>query len=89
MDETNLKINGKWMYLHRAVDSNGDTIDFWLSRNRDKKAAKKFFRKALRSPHNSNPRVITTDKYAATESTIKNEIRLARFKDTKHQNPSI
>jgi len=43
MDETNLKINGKWMYLHRAVDSNGDTIDFWLSRNRDKKAAKKFF----------------------------------------------
>jgi len=58
------------MYLYRAVDQYGNTIDFWLSRKRDRKAAKKFFRKALRSPHNNNPRVITTDKYAATIKTI-------------------
>lgn len=55
------------------VNQNADTIDFWLSKNRNRTAAKKFFRKALRSPHNSNPRVTTTDKYAATIKTIKNE----------------
>jgi transposase-like protein len=43
MDETYLKINGKWMYLYRAVDQNGDTIEFWLSKSRDRKAAKKFW----------------------------------------------
>jgi transposase-like protein len=86
MDETYLKINGKWMYLYRAIDQHGDTIDFWLSKSRNRKSAKKFFRKAMRSPHNSNPRVITTDKYAATFATIKNEIKLKRFHSkTKHR----
>ncbi|MEA4895211.1 MAG: IS6 family transposase [Oscillospiraceae bacterium] len=86
VDETYLKINGKWMYLYRAVDRDRQTIDFWLSKTRDCKAAKKFFRKALKSPHNSNPRVITTDKYAATIKTIKNEIKLERLHPkTKHR----
>ena len=86
VDETYIKLNGKWMYLYRAVDQRGNTIDFWLSRKRDRKAAKKFFRKALRSPHNTNPRVITTDKYAATIKTIKNEIKNKRLHPgTKHR----
>ena len=86
VDETYIKLNGKWMYLYRAVDQYGNTIDFWLSRKRDRKAAKKFFRKALRSPHNTNPRVITTDKYAATIKTIKNEIKNKRLHPaTKHR----
>ncbi len=86
VDETYLKLNGKWMYLYRAVDQYGDTIDFWLSKSRDGKAAKKFFRKALKSPHNSNTRVITTDKYAATIKTIKNEIQNKRLHPkTKHR----
>jgi transposase, IS6 family len=46
MDETCLKIKGIDHYLYRAVDSNGNTIDFWLSKNRDKKAAKNFLNKA-------------------------------------------
>ena len=86
VDETYIKLNGKWMYLYRAVAQQGNTIDFWLSRKRDRKAAKKFFRKALRSPHNTNPRVITTDKYAATIKTIKNEIENERLSPgTKHR----
>ncbi len=86
VDETYIKLKGKWMYLYRAVDQYGDTIDFWLSRKRDRKAAKKFFRKALRSPHNANPRVITTDKYAATIRTIKDEIKNKRLHPrTKHR----
>jgi len=70
MDETYIKIKGKNAYLYRAVDSIGNTIDFFVSEHRDKDAAKKFFRKALKATHNQQPRVITTDKYAATEIAI-------------------
>jgi len=70
MDETYLKIKGKNAYLYRAVDSQGKTIDFFVSEHRDKDAAKKFFKKALKAIHNQQPRVITTDKYAATEVAI-------------------
>ena len=55
----------KWMYLYRAVDSKGNTIDFYLSKTRDKQTAKCFFKKALRSFHVSKPRVITVDKNSA------------------------
>jgi len=65
-----LKIKGKNAYLYRAVDSQGKTIDFLVSERRDKDAAKKFFKKALKATHNQQPRVITTDKYAATEVAI-------------------
>jgi IS6 family transposase len=70
MDETYLKIKGKNAYLYRAVDSGGKTIDFFVSENRDKDAAKKFIKKALQAQHNQQPRVITTDNYAATEVAI-------------------
>jgi len=46
-----------------AVDSNGNTIDFWLSKSRDKKSDKNFFLKALNSTHNQMSRVITADIY--------------------------
>ena len=46
-DETYIKIKGKWCYLYRAVDSKGNTIDFWLSEKRDKKSAERFFKKHL------------------------------------------
>ena len=42
VDETYIKVKGKWTYLYRAVDSDGNTIDFMLSKKRDKKAARKF-----------------------------------------------
>jgi IS6 family transposase len=61
VDETYLRVAGKWTYLYRAVDSTGDTIDFLLSRKRDADAAKRFFQKALRSPNHPRPRVINVD----------------------------
>jgi len=70
MDEIYLKIKGKNAYLYRAVDYAGNTIDFLVSEHRDKDAAKRFFKKTLKSIHNQQPRVITTDKYAATEVAI-------------------
>ncbi|PDZ09496.1 IS6 family transposase [Bacillus pseudomycoides] len=65
VDETYIKVKGQWMYLYRAVDSEGNTIDFYLSKSRNHKAAKRFFKKALRSFHVSQPRVITIDKNPA------------------------
>ncbi|MGH1232164.1 IS6 family transposase [Bacillus toyonensis] len=61
VDETYLKIKGKKMYLYRAVDSEGNTIDFYLSQRRNAKAAKHFLKKALASCHATNPRTITAD----------------------------
>jgi transposase-like protein len=65
VDETYVKVKGRWMCLYRAVDSRGQTIDFLLSAKRDAEAAKRFFRKALAQPHTVNPRTITVDKNAA------------------------
>jgi putative transposase len=47
MDETYIKVNGDWHYLYRAVDKEGNTIDFMLSKNRDREAAEKFLGKAI------------------------------------------
>jgi transposase, IS6 family len=65
VDETYVKIKGEWMYLYRAVDSQGDTLDFHLSATRDAQAAKHFFSQALAASHTVSPRVITVDKNAA------------------------
>ncbi|MGE6540782.1 IS6 family transposase [Bacillus luti] len=70
VDETYVKVKGQRMYLYRSVDSKGNTIDFYLSKTRDHKAAKRFFKKALRSFHVSKPRVITVDKNPAYPMAI-------------------
>src|SRR4029078_2641700 len=59
VDETYVKVKGRWMYVYRAVDSRGQTIDFLLSAKRDAAAAKRFFRKALGQPHTGHPTTIT------------------------------
>jgi len=65
-------------YLHRAVDSTGNTVDFMLSAKRDRKAAKRFFKKALSSNHNQIPKVITVDENAAYPPTI-NELKNDKY----------
>jgi IS6 family transposase len=65
VDETYVKVKGRWIYLYRAVDSRGQTIDFLLSAKHDAEAAKRFVRKALARPHMVNPRTITVDKNEA------------------------
>jgi putative transposase len=60
MDETYIKVSGKWKYLYRAVDKYGYTIDFLLRAKRDKVAAKAFFRKAIQQ--NGKPVEVNIDK---------------------------
>jgi IS6 family transposase len=70
VDDTFIKVKGRWTYLYRAVDKTGQTIDFLLSAKRDAAAAKRFFRKALAQPHTVNPRTITVDKNACYPKAI-------------------
>jgi IS6 family transposase len=92
VDETYIKVKGKWKYLYRAVDSEGSSIDFMLSENRDIHAAKRFFKKALSSPHNQSPRVITVDKnpaYPPAIDQLKEEKYLSKetiIRQTKYLN---
>jgi IS6 family transposase len=79
VDETYIKVKGQWMYLYRAVDSDGNTIDFFLSKTRDAKAAKCFLKKALAFSYVSRPRVITVDKnpaYPVAIQQLKNEKKM-------------
>ena len=69
MDETYIKVKGKWKYLYRAVDKTGQTVDFLLTAHRDRKAAKRFLRKAIRS--HGRPAKITIDKSGANTAAIK------------------
>jgi transposase-like protein len=65
VDETYVKIKGRWTYLYRAVDKEGKTVDFLLRAKRDVAAAKAFFRRAIKS-HGRRPRAITLDRYQAS-----------------------
>jgi putative transposase len=61
IDEVFIKINGKQHYLWRAVDQDGEVVDVYLQAKRDGVAAKRFFKRLLRS-HGGEPRKIVTDK---------------------------
>ena len=65
VDETSIKVKKEWASLYQAVDSQGNTLDFWFSSTRDAKAAKHFFLTTLAASPSSEPRVITVDKNAA------------------------
>ena len=65
VDETYVKVKKVWMYLYRAVDAQGNTLEFLLSPTREAQAAKGFFAKTLAAPHTTTPRVITVDTNAA------------------------
>lgn len=89
VDETYIQVKGAWKYLYRAVDSEGNTLDFMLSAKRDGKAAARFFRKVLGALHTQTPRVITVDKSAAypvamdelkRDKTLKTETELRQRK---------
>ena len=69
LDETYIKVKGKWKYYYRAVDRNGETIDFLLTAKRDTKAALRYLRKAIGS--NGKPSLINIDKSGANNAAIK------------------
>jgi transposase-like protein len=69
MDETYIKVRGRWVYLYRAVDKAEQTVDFFLSRNRDVNAAKTFLRNAIKNRR--RPSKITLDAYVASHRAVR------------------
>jgi putative transposase len=63
-----ISVRGQWVYLYRAVDKQGRTVDFLLSKRRDVAAAKRFFSRATKQ--HGAPRVITLDGYAASHRAV-------------------
>ena len=70
LDETYVKVGGRWCYLYRAVDHRGDLIDSMLSERRDKHAARRFLRRLL-DVTEGRPRRITTDQHPAYRRAIR------------------
>lgn len=68
MDETYLKVRGKWAYLYRAVDKAGNTIDFLLRARRDKVAARRYFEKAI--DQNGAPDTVAIGKSGANLAAL-------------------
>jgi IS6 family transposase len=86
VDETYVKVGGKWKYLFRAVDKHGRLIDFMLADRRNTRATHRFLRKALTTMHHRPPSSITTDQLGSYPKAIlllQQEGRLST--DTKHR----
>ena len=78
MDETYIKVKGKWVYLYRAVDKFGDTIDFMLSERRDEAAATAFFKQAIDA--NGFPQKVVMDKMLLMLAGLLNFIEICQVK---------
>ena len=70
MDETYIKVSGHWFYYYRAVDENGDFIDYYLSEHRDEKSAHAFLSKAI--AQNGSPDKIVIEGSASNHAAIDN-----------------
>ena len=68
MDETYVKVSGKWVYLYRAVDKAGKTVDFMLSEKRDRRSVLKFFKKAIGS--SGMPEKVNIDKSGSNTAAL-------------------
>jgi transposase-like protein len=69
VDETYIKVRGRWTYLYRAIDSNGDTVEFWFSERRNLTAAKRFLRKALKR-HGRPERIVIDGSQTNREAIL-------------------
>lgn len=73
MDETYEKVRGEWRYLYRAVDEEGNTVDFLLRARRNKAAAQRHFEKSIQQ--NGVPETVTIDKSGANLAALHVVIR--------------
>ena len=91
LDETYIKVNGKWCYLYRAVDKEGKTIDFLLTHIRKKRAAHRFLKKAI--AQNGIPELINIDKSGSNKEAIrlynKRKLTKIKFRQCKYLNNII
>lgn len=81
-DGTYIKVRGQWMYLYRAIDSVGDTVDFWFSQHRDLVAAKRFFTRAIK--RHGHPQRIVIDGSQTNGEAIVSCDMTSRLQERRH-----
>jgi transposase-like protein len=85
IDETYVKVRGQWRYLYRAIDSNSDTVEFWLSERRNLTAAKRFLRKALKR-HGRPERIVIDGSQTNKEAILLCDAE-SRLQDRSRRRP--
>lgn len=83
MDETYIKIKGKWHYLYRAIDADGLTLDIWLRKKRDTQAAYAFLKRLVKQF--DEPKVVVTDKAPSITSAFKKLKEYGFYQGTEHR----
>jgi putative transposase len=83
VDETYIKVRGRWMYLYRAIDNDGDTVEFWFSERRNLAAAKRFLSRALK--RHGRPERIVIDGSQTNEEAILSCDTADRLQDRKRR----
>ncbi len=100
MDETYIKVRGRWMYLYRAIDSVGDTVEFWFSEHRDLPAAKRFLRKALQrhgrpyrvvidGSQTNQEAIVSCDAESRLQDQSRRALKAIRIRKSKYLNNRI
>ncbi len=71
LDETNIKVKGKWFYLYPAINKQGQTLDFYFSKKRNRHSAYQFLKHCLRYyPQELQPQTLNTDKHSSYDHAI-------------------
>jgi putative transposase len=83
IDETYIKGRGQWRYLYRAIDRNGDTVEFWFSERRNLAAANRFLSRAIK--RHGRPERIVIDGSQTNREAIQSCDTTARFQDTSRR----
>ncbi|WP_046867615.1 IS6 family transposase [Microvirga massiliensis] len=100
VDETHIKVQARWMYLYRAIDSNGDTIEFWFSERRNLAAAKCFLARALKrhgrperividGSETNRKAILSCDTRDRLEGRTRRKLVLARIRQSRYLNNRI
>jgi transposase-like protein len=87
VDETYVKIAGRWVYLYRAIDQFGQVIDVLVAEKRDMAATRRFFTRALE--HRPSPTDVTTDRAAAYPRVLDELVPAARHVTEQYANNAI
>ncbi|CNB53778.1 IS6 family transposase [Yersinia intermedia] len=86
LDETYIKVNGKWFYLYRAINKHGTTLDFYFSAKRNKNAAYQFLKRVLKPyPVERQPKILNTDKHSSYGYAITRLMKEGKLRDDAKQ----
>ena len=88
VDETYTRLNGKWTYIYRAIDQDGQVVDAYFSQRRNSKAAQRFFERAI-DEMGVKPERVTTDKAKCYPPALRAVLPGVEHRTSKYLNNGI